>query len=797
MKTNFIIYCVAILLGLIFMQCHDNLDAIKGKVEEGAEVLGRGNPEVDEGCIYLNQRFFLKSTDGKMSGITRSTGNRLLTRSYSINQMGKGEYYLGVHVFPANVGIDGKTQLQEVFVYINGEEVGALEITKDSWEFVTLKEKKTVHLDLGENIITFASEAPFYPEIDAIQVESSVDKLMTKDPQYEVYLAHLKSSTGKSSAGKIEQWEVDAKLQRNTKGQTRSAINPGNWSWQVTPVTFQNPDGNYAHKMNVPITYTYHRKLSLSAGTHTFHTATTAGETNTVDPYMYLYKIDDPHNHSYYDDDGAGNLHSRISVNLPAGDYYLVVRAYSSAYASSTTGRQGLIDVYQNGTRINTGAPIAGYMVDADTPYTGLMNFFTAYTVGIPEIYLEEKGTNKLKFFGETMFYVPPMDFMWWDDARMRITKNSSAARYRMLITSVGAFGAYYGNCDVYGMVPQGFRNDGVNVANYFPNLKDTDCMYSGIWHNTVYNCASWAGGLTNGWMWGNDPLVGGNIGQNYGHHSVWSTWDNYFGNNPPRYSGATTYTRDQADSNNGEIAVWSKTANIFDVTHFSVRGTANNHPHGYAWESKPGSLIRTFHPRDALSGAGYGQIIGYYRDANKDPYQSVTRSLSMSVENISFEESLEKGLTVVEKVDLSPEYQLILSAKNKSVGRQNNTIQTLYNNWKQKCNSSEFLIVSNPYEFLKTTEAKELIQYCKQNKDEALLFFTGLYFISEEDDVPKHISYSIFCEIFMDEAEVMEDIKKQWTRNQYNEEGAYIAPLPETFAKKYVKSLFERKFIN
>ena len=62
MKTNFIIYCVAILLGLIFMQCHDNLDAIKGKVEKGAEALGRGNPEVDEECIYLNQRFFLKST---------------------------------------------------------------------------------------------------------------------------------------------------------------------------------------------------------------------------------------------------------------------------------------------------------------------------------------------------------------------------------------------------------------------------------------------------------------------------------------------------------------------------------------------------------------------------------------------------------------------------------------------------------------------------------------------------------------------------------------------------------------
>lgn len=795
MKKNIITCCVTILLGLILTQCHDNLDAFKGEVEESAKAFSDGNLEIDEGITYLNQRFFLKSTDGKMAGMTRSTENGLLTRSYSVNQTEEGEYYLGVHVFPANIGTNGQNQLQEILVYVNGEEVGALEITKDQWEFVTLNERKPVRLDMGENTITFASEAPFYPEIDAIQVESSVDKLMTTDPQYEEYIAHLKKSNANGSTGKLEQSEVDAELQMTAKSQTRSAINPGNWSWQVTPVTFQNPDGNYAHRMNVPITYTYHRKLSLSAGTYTFHTATTAGETNHVDPYMYLYKIDDPHNYSYFNDDGQGNFHSKITASLPAGDYYLVIRAYSSSYSSTPTGRQGLIDVYQNGTRINTGAPIAGYMVDVDTPYTGLMNFFTAYTVGIPEIYLEEKGTNQLKFFGETMFYAPPMDFMWWDDARLRITKTSSA-RYRMLITSVGAFGAYYGNCDVYGMLPQGFLNDGLNVLNYFPNFKQTDCLYSGVWSSTVYNCASWAGGITSGWMWGNDPLVGGNIGRNYGHHSVWSTWDNYFGNNPPRYSGATTYTRDQADSYNGEIAVWSKTSDIFDVTHFSVRGTANNHPHGYAWESKPGSLIRTFHPRDALSGTSYGNIIGYYRDASKDPYQGVTRSLSTGVENISFEESLEKGLTVVEKIELNPEYKSILSAKNKLVSRQDNNIQALYNSWKQRCSTGEFLIISDPYKFLETAEAKELIEYCKENKDEALLFFTDLYFIDDVDDVPKHISYSIFCEIFMDQAEIMESIKKQWAKNSYDSKGAYIAPLPETFAKKYVKSLFERKFV-
>lgn len=51
----------------------------------------------------------------------------------------------------------------------------------------------------------------------------------------------------------------------------------------------------------------------------------------SVDPVMYLYKIDDPHNYSYYNDDASGRgRHSQITATLPAGDYYLVIRAYSS-----------------------------------------------------------------------------------------------------------------------------------------------------------------------------------------------------------------------------------------------------------------------------------------------------------------------------------------------------------------------------------------------------------------------------------------------------------------------------------
>lgn len=797
MKTLFF-YLFTFISIIIFTQCEDNLTVR----EEGEEVpeFSAKIQNTDKGVEYLGQRFYLNSTDNNSTFTTRSTDSGgLLYRTFTVSAS-EGESFLGVHIMPANIVKDGKEQLQEVFVSVNGEEAGTLELTKDEWEFATLKGKKAVFLKDGENIITFASEPPFYPEIDAIQIEASLSQLITTDPQYDAFVSHLKKSNYSLSLQKVEQEELEKEIARfeNPQIKTRSAINPGDWNWQVTPVTWSNPDGNYAHKMNVPITYTYHRKLSLSTGNYVFHTTTAEGETNSVDPVMYLYNINYPHDISFVNDDGGDGLHSRLAINnLPAGDYYLVVRAYSSSYSSTPTGRQGLINVYQNGVKINSNSPLAGYMVDVDTPYTGTMNFFTAYSTGIPEFYLEEKGSNLLKWFGETMFYASPMDHMWWDDARCRIIKRSTA-RYRMLITSVGAFGAYYGNCDVYGMVPNAISGDGYNVLESFPNLKQNDAMYSGIRGTNIYNCASWAGGITSGWMWGGiyasqtDPTL---VGPYYGSPSVWDTWDKFFGNNPSRYAGATTYTRTDANSSNGEIAVWSTNGNISGVTHFSVTGTANKHPHGYAWESKPGALIRTLHPRDALNGSAYGQIIAYYRDASKDPYQSVamTRSL-ISENNLTFKESLEKGLTVIEKVELNEHLASQFNAKKQVMTKNiNDAIQNLYNKWVEKCNSIEMAIHSNPYIYIETQEGLNLLKYCLNNKEEALLFFMDLYFNNEKNDVPKEISYYIFCSVFKDNAEVMEQIKSDWNNNPYNEKSAYIAPMPETFTKKFAVELFEK----
>lgn len=605
--------------------------------------------------------------------------------------------------------------------------------------------------------------------------------------------------------------------------------------------------------MNVPITYTYYRKLYLSNLTYTFRTGPVSGDDYySVDTYMYLYKIDDPQNYSWYNDDYSGmGRHSRIDVSLPAGEYYLVIRAYSGYYASTYLGRQGLVNVYQNAALLNSNAPISGYMFDASASMLNYINhpqinFFTAYSTGIPLIWLRDNSDSKMKYRGATYWYSNPSDFYWFDDARIvtnvRKSPLLSVYQYSMLVSAEGAMSFYFGNCDAYGSVSV---CDPVNAfGTFFPNLKIADAMISAP-KNEVYNCTAWAGGITHGWFWGSlyeNGNSGSSIGLNYGNPYVWKTWDDYFGNtsgtaqNPiytPRYSGATTYVRDQAHSGNAEIAMWSTTNSISNVTHASARLAANKHPHGYDWESKAGANYRIFHPKNSLENfnksyfydawgqlvydyVGYGGIFAYYRDVSKDPYSfsiyksasseqtnsdrnnllAIRSSKSNSTEPVfTMEQSIEKGLTVIEDVQLETDQMNLV--KSKSANLRSSELQKLYNNWIDKIKSPELSLYSNPYKFIETEEGLKFLEYAKKDLKKSIIFFADVIFSNNDTSFEKIIAEILFCEIARDSyAPVIEKIKEEWSNNSYDKLGRYMAPMPETFVKKYIKKLLDKEIL-
>lgn len=285
------LFFAAAVLMVFLTRCENRFDL--EDIPQEAEIRTRSTiGETDNGREYLGRNFYLTSSDEVVSDSRSGAERKMLARTFNIQTGSVGSNYLGVHVMACYTDKDGT--LQQIEVWVNDEYAGELDIRKAEWDFVTLKDGKTVRLRQGANKITFLSSLPYFPEIDAIQVESARQALMKEEPQYNAFIALLKQQRN-ASTSKLEQEEIirmtsgsNDGLNASSRSAGRSAYDQG-WNWQVTPRELSNPDGNYRHLVCVPVTYTYHRKLSLSSGTHTFMTTPIEGDSYyTVDPVMYL-----------------------------------------------------------------------------------------------------------------------------------------------------------------------------------------------------------------------------------------------------------------------------------------------------------------------------------------------------------------------------------------------------------------------------------------------------------------------------------------------------------------------------
>jgi hypothetical protein len=680
---------------------------------------------------------------------------------------------------------DKKYPLQEITVYLNDELLGILDISISGWRSSKLKMNKKLNLTPGQHVITFESDMPNTPNVDVIKLSTNYEKAEFDNSGYEEFLDKLQSNMDKNKHNKrkIEQAEVEdeAKKQIGLKSASNSSSD-----WEVSPYTLDMKGGNYMHKMNVPVVYTYYKKIYFSAGTYVdFHTQPNSPNSYySVDPVMYLFS-DDNFNNAWSNDDGYTGFQSRITVTIPSsGYYYLVVRAYSSYYASTATGMQGVVDIYKNGYIYQDDAPVSGYMVSVGTSNTGTLNFFTAYSTGIPKLWLAPNGsTSPIQFHGSTYWYLPPMDYNWFDDARFRIVKNTSSyLNMYLLVSSEGAWWVYWGNCDVFGSCQQGYKSD---FGSSFPNMYDNDVIRSASTSNS-YNCASWAGGRTDlgRLFWASNPETGDNESGDwyvapyvapyyYSYQEAYfKSWDNFFGNNPARFTGAPSYSR-TASGGAAEIALWTG-------SHASVRILGNDDPHGYNWESKCGGNYRIFHVEESFDGGIYGDIeTYYYRDSGNK---------SAQIDNsLTFQESMDYGLTIIPDVQLSKEEMEYVTSRIGLKSASGNELDKKFTVLIEKMNSPEFINYSHPKFLLDSDEYKSVFKYCKENENK---IFNNLILKSFSDDnLTSEIATKIYVNLTSDRyPKLMNEVKEEWKNNCFTEDGAYIAPSGIANRKNYIK---------
>lgn len=701
--------------------------------------------QISSGTDVATNRMLRKSTI--------SVDGNYAYRTFVVEVAETGEYFLSAWL----LGAQSKTGDYVPYeVMVNGVKlITKINPTRSNWQSVELKNEKGINIPVklisGHNKIAFVSKLPDVADVEFVKVDKEPMKIKLDDSKYFSFINELK-----------------IRMEQNKNIQKKDSIPPSHTS-PLRVFQLPNPEGNYEHRMDVSFAYTTYKTYSFSAGQQVFITTYAPSGYEHV---LELFSSNNPQSYSWTGMSNSANMAS-LNINIPATDtYYVRIRSYRQ-------GSSGVVTLNVNGQYYFNDCPVTGNGFSYYHTPSEVLNYFTCHNTTDPRIWIE--STNG--FPGTIVAYNDDYGYQggdWSWGLNSRIKKQIGTSVSAVLISAYGSYNPT-GTCDFY----MGCKNS--NITSWFPNLKADDAIQSAP-ASGVYNCTAWAGGITSFWYWGSTPT------HYYGDPSYWTSWDNYFGNNPMRYAGAQTFTPDGANADNAVVAMWALNGSI---THGSVRGYANAHPHGYDWESKPGSLMRTFHPRDALNGSSYGSIVKYYRNASGNIYaRAKQNSLSTGQyapqtpqKVYTFDESVKDGLTVIENVTLDDNEKSVVKGRNTS-----GIIDRLYSNWATEIKSEKYGYVSNPYILTGCESGKQLLNYGKNNISEAVLLFADVIFDESESEdkiFEQNIAYYMFCEMAQNKyGEVMEQIKKEWRNNNYNEKGSYIAPLPETFTKKYLKRL-------
>lgn len=509
----------------------------------------------------------------------------------------------------------------------------------------------------------------------------------------------------------------------------------------------------YEYQEDAPISYTYRNRIYLNAGnTYIFETEKATSYSN-CDTEMFLFKDDMSPNNSWYNDDistsSPVNRYSRIEADISDSGYYiLMVKRYDNLKISGSSPT-GYCNVYQidaitkNKTLLKENAQLGGYkMVLSKKPstYTTVYNSFTTDLNNcdtIMYVVTESSGTDEKRIVGYNDDYSSynEGDFQWGRASRIKQKYQYNTVPAYLFISNYSTNST--GTADIYALCKSYDSSSVATIKNIYPNFKLDDYIVADE-GTDLYNCISYSGGIT--YQWNNLNLNGSNpniLSPWYDENEI-TILNNYYGNNPPRYIGATTYTLTE-NSNDAVINVYKNGDNW---THASVRAPANNQPHGYAWESKLGSGYRVFHPIDALnnddvnSQFAYGHIELQYKidDSNNISLSDSDNSESI-IDNITFDESVSMGLTKIQNVNIdleNPVLQLKISLIPLEIIDE---FENLYEIWKYSIENNEMYDFVSIINYTDTSEYDELSDFIDDNDTALLYLIMNMYLENPHDE--------------------------------------------------------------
>ena len=601
-----------------------------------------------------------------------SVDGQTTNKTFSIEVPTDGEYFLSAWIM--NTGIIQKNNGLKFFVDDQKTQFGNLNPQKEGWQCAKLLDNnnaKTEKLSLtaGIHYLTFCSTVPEVPPVEFIRLSRTESGAEISDVEWSNYIEAAKKNILSLEYVKLAEDSLNnGKLLR----------------------TLPNPNGDYLHQIDINFTYTYYTTLYFYAG------ANVVLETKKADPYssnpvMHFFNADDPVNKGSWGDDNSGEgMQAKITCTVQyTGYYYVLVRSFWPNTVETT-------DLYLYDNLYASNIAVAGTGFRCDHTLTQEINYFTSFLTGDSRLWVEsyETGLNG-RILGYNDDYYGSGDFSWGYNARVK--KSYSQRMWNCFVSRYSSYNPT-GTCDLY------MRCKNSTIMSSFPNLKADDAIRSApeAYYPDGYNCISWSGGITEYWEW---PLDPGSV--YYVSGNPLASFDNYYRNYPvTRNVSPNTrswnYYRSGATSSNNQIDLWSLNGSY---THASVNARwsdlslgnpANDNPHGYDWESKPGGLMRTFHPRYALSGNAYGNVDKYYK--NDGTY--VTLAKRIAKESVIFsDDEKEKLNNLIAKVSENIK----------------NEFDNKYTSWKETWTDPKVVIQADPRKYAESDAYYDFLSYCKK----------------------------------------------------------------------------------
>lgn len=604
--------------------------------------------------------------------------------SFEVEAPNSGDYYLSFWMLPVKLN-DGTYVSYDVSVNGKGQ-TDKIIPSRGDWQSITLSSKNKVKLNKGTNTISIIGKVPLIPNVEHVRIASNLKDAQINSDIYQGYKASIEREKTERALRNVTNITDTLSNVTNSNPTKASSLTP--------LVTQEEPYYNYTFQLNTTVKYSFFTTLYMSQGS-TIYVATNAD--TPTSHVIEIFSRDFPENYSWKDFSGTSNYTASLNITVPYTGLYIVrVRSYECGYSGICNINMGNEYTYEH-------IPISnnGFRCTLDRKYE--YNTFTCHSTCDPIIWIEEGENAPGKIFAFNDDYAGEDDFCWGVNARIkkRYTRPVHAVQ-------VSSWGSYYsiGTCDLYAkcknsnvwtrMGHYGLLED--SLMHSFPNLREDDAIQSSP-GSDVYNCISWSGGITSYWEW---PLS-----QSSTFYSVDSltAFDNFYASRGLTRVGATE-ENSVVDLWAGPILFWENDSTppsgFVEFTHASVRKGADSFAHGYDWESKPGILIRTFHPRYALSGPAYGNVVEYY--------------IKNNVSTSTFEEELAIGTSRIEYVDYSSSEKEFISHKIDGINRDVlSRFNTLYDKWDT---ITAHTIYSNPKQIANCQEYEELLDLCKQNQD-------------------------------------------------------------------------------